>query len=83
METGVPQGSERGHVANGDIQRLERRHVTDAAAQLAVLLEGDEGAALLGQRIEPAGNIRIACDRARRIHGLAGDLEQLVFLARS
>jgi len=84
VETGVPQGSERGHVANGDVERFERRDVADAAAQLAVLLEGDEGAALLGQRIEPGGGIFVLLAIAHGgFHGHAGDLEQLVFLART
>jgi len=81
-EARVPQGSERGYVPNGSPERLERSHVADAAAQLAILLEGDERAALLRQRLEPHRRVfELLVIAHGAFHGFAGDLEQLVFLA--
>jgi len=68
------------HVAHREVEGLDGRDVADAAAQVAILGEGDEGAALLVQFRDAAGGCFKRLARANRsLHGLAGDFEELGF----
>ena len=79
--------AERGHlrhVAHRLVQGLERRYVSDAAAKLSVLGQGDERPALLRQRLQAAGGTLVGLSRAHRgLHRRTRDLEQRVLLPRA
>jgi len=80
-ETSVADRGHHGHIAHRKIQRLHRRDIADAAAELSVLGERDERTALL---FDGRQALRRAVEDLaiahRGFHRLARDLQQRFFL---
>ncbi|MGA2905742.1 MAG: fused MFS/spermidine synthase [Candidatus Korobacteraceae bacterium] len=81
-EAGIAQCREGCRVAHCHIERLASRGVTDAAAQLSLLLQGHKSAALLVERAAGTVGDLVRLSRAHcLVDRLARQGEQLIFVA--
>jgi len=81
VEARVFERRHHGHVAYGDVEGLDGRDVSDAAAQIPVLIDGNERPALPPERLRAARGGFVLLPRAdRSFHRLPGNLEKRTLL---